>query len=248
MRDPRRAWSRASATGSAPPMSRCPVSRHRPMALSSRTRCTSAASSTIVPTCGCRVARDARLRRQAASRSRLPSRVDQPASSRTGRSSYPSWPVAAASTRVRGARLDEGLQRGPDRGHGVVRRVVQDHGDEAAHGMKAVVRQHFRRGARLLGQEARPARTPWRPGRPRASGRARWPTSYCHPQPGTSQTPHEIGAAAMRSAQRAGHGATSDGVHPAGLHAHDLSGADGDGMCATRPEWYRPRSCCQPFV
>ena len=127
----------------------------------------------------------------------------------------------------------------PDRGHGVVPRVVQDHGDEPAHGMKPVVRQHFRPGARLVGQEAR--RPELRGGQAHLAHLVEHGAGVVLPPPaGHLAHPPRDRRRGDAFAQRAGSWRDLDGVQPAGVHAHDLSGADGVGMPRDPPSVDRP--------
>ena len=100
----------------------------------------------------------ARPRRGAAARSvirsRLSSSVCQPASSRTGRSSYPSTPVAAASTTTPAPAARQSSMNAVDLGQRVVARVVQHDGHEAADRGQPVVGRAARRAPRASGEEA----------------------------------------------------------------------------------------------
>ena len=136
-------------------MSRCPVSRHRPMA-------------TVVEDAlhlGGVLHHRADVRVQGRGDAHLHRQVSQPAEVAQQRRParlvqdracvVPLLSGRRGEHQGAGPRLDEGLQRGPDCGYGVVPRVVQDRGDEPANGMKTVVRQYFCPRARFLRKEAR---------------------------------------------------------------------------------------------
>ena len=184
---------------------------------------TSSPVSTMVPTCGCSVAVTPTSAATAASRSRLGSRRAQPSSSSTGRSSYPSRPVAAASTSVRHPPRRRPPERS-DGGHRVVSRVVQDHRDEPAHGVQPVLGQHLRPAPPGRREEALRPELGCGQAQLAHLPRGRWRRRTATPSPGTSQTPHEMGAAAMRSANGRLMTRPSTVSTQLVVHAPDLSG------------------------
>ena len=118
------------------------------------TRSVSSPVSTMVPTWGCSAATTPRVRAWSAIRSRLPSRVAQPASSSSGRASYPSTPVYGRQHDDAGAAGDTAVDEAVHLGHRVVRGVVQQDGEEAADGAQPVRRELLGLGGRRDLEEA----------------------------------------------------------------------------------------------
>ena len=166
-----------------------------PDAAAREDRSVSSPLSTMVPTWGCRVAFRPRTAAASRSRSRLPSKVSQPASSSTGgrRTLGPSL-RPAPPWRPGG---DEPVHRALDLGERVVLEVVQDDRHELAHACSPWA---ARVSALACGSAGRKSSGPNSvAARPRSLiSDSTVSTSYCQPQPGTSHTPHEMGAPAMR--------------------------------------------------
>ena len=101
------------------------------------TRSTSLRVSTIVPTCGCSTASTPRSAAASASRSRFASSVAHCRSSSVGRASYPSAPVAAASTSTSAPHAVNASSGARDVEQRVVVLLVQHHRREPAHAAEA---------------------------------------------------------------------------------------------------------------
>lgn len=158
---------------------------------------TSAAFSTIVPTCGWIVASTPLAAASMASLSRLPSSVLQPASSSTGRSSYPSRPVAAASTSVVAPAATKPSSAAATAGDGSYDGSCSTTGTNPPTARRPTSARVFAFSAGSSG------RNPSGPNSVAARPTSRISAStvcgsYCQPHPGTSHTPQEIGAPAIR--------------------------------------------------
>ncbi len=189
------------AAGSAPAAARWPVSTQRPMCEPASTRRVSSPVSIIVPMCGCSEASTPRLAAWSAIRSRLASRVAQPASSSSGRASYPSWPVPAASTTMPAfaARHSSTNASTPGSGSwpGSCRTATWKPPTAPRPCSASWATRAFASASRKPGGPNSVATRP----RPCISVSTRSGVSW-KPQPGTSQRPHEIGAPATRSTGR----------------------------------------------
>ena len=101
---------------------------------------------------------------------------------------------------------DRGRLRGDERVHGlhdlrqgVERGVVEHRPERTGRRRAARPRRGWRPWPRGRREGTRPGRTRWPPGRPHASAPRTRAGSSWWPQPGTSHTPHEMGAPATRS-------------------------------------------------
>ena len=200
-RSARRA-SRTNSTGSTPPISRWPVSKHqgdvgvreRPLDVVRRLdeRADVRVQHELEALGGDEVGELAQLRaRRAASRRRRAARAPTTRGPATSAATKTSAPAAASCAAAR---------RAGSRGRRA--RLVDD--DAARTRRPAAGRSgRARRGRRRRRAAASPAaRARWRSGPSSPSRRSTRSGGSCRPQPGTSQTPHEIGAAASRRRDR----------------------------------------------
>ena len=191
----RSAWSRTNSTGSTPPISRWPVSKHQGTSVWASAaldlgggldeRPDVRVQDELEPVAGGEVGELAQVRAGAlpavvVERRRAPTSRGPDAARRRRRSAPPaaSWVATrAACSRVRAVGL------------------VHDERDEPADQAQPVAVEH---GAHL--RRRRAAASPWAPSsvafRPSAAISASTRSGgSCRPQPGTSHTPHEMGAA-----------------------------------------------------
>ena len=110
------------------------------------------------------------------------------AASTTAAATNTSAPAAASSAAIRSASARAASRR----------RLVQDERDEGGDEAQAVAVELRAQLVRVEREIARAGPAPWRAARATPSRPARARAAACRPQPGTSQTPHEIGAPASR--------------------------------------------------
>ena len=165
-------------------------------------------------------------------------------SSSSGRESSPSEPVPRPDTKTSARAATKTVEDARRVGHRIIVGFVQQYGSKSADCAQLVTREHLGRlSAGAVGRK--PVGSDFGCGRPtsRISGEDLRGSSW-YPQPGTSHTPHEIGAPAMRGvlmsvphSRREGTGSSDFGIGDGADPRATVRGSLGDPRRLRPPLW-----------